>query len=211
MRLKMKEIKAALESLIMQTFASVSTDKGILSWDGDEELPEVGARVYSLDEEGNEISVEDGEYRIEGDMVIVVEDGKVVEIRDEKVDAPEEPAEAPAEEPAEEPADAPAEEPVGEPDGEPIEGAAEEPKDEPAAEEPSEEQVDEKDARIAELEGIIAERDARIAELEARVAELEAKPAAEPAEEEFKRVNKIEVTGDKKLDTLSRIVNAKWQ
>ena len=50
----------------------------------------------------------------------------------------------------------------------------------------------------------IAEKDARIAELEARIAELENKPAAEPATEEFAKVNKVFKTGDEKLDNLAR-------
>ena len=45
--------------------------------------------------------------------------------------------------------------------------------------------------------------------LKERIAELENKPAAEPAEEAFNRVNKIEKTGDKKIDRLIDIVNAK--
>lgn len=78
----------------------------------------------------------------------------------------------------------------------------EQPEQEPE-EQPEEQQLDEeteaqlaeKDARIAELEGIVADRDARIAELEAENEELKAKLAesdARSAEEELKmsKVNK---------------------
>ena len=194
MNTKLNKIKLALQKLIAESFASVSTDKGILSWDGENELPAVGDAVYSLDEEGNQIAVEDGEYVTET-VIIVVVDGKVAEIRD-RVENPEneEPAE-PAEEevPAEEPADNP----------ENIEGEAEE-----EVEAPAEAEADPRDERIAQLEAELAEREARIAELEARSAELENKPAAESAEEEFKSQNKIEKTGNRKLDNLARILNA---
>ena len=60
---------------------------------------------------------------------------------------------------------------------------------------------DENLARIAELE-------TELANAKTRIEELEAQPAAPSATEEFERVNKIEKTGNRGLDNLTRILNA---
>lgn len=203
---KLNKIKEMLQSMLMQ-FSQLSTDKGLISWVGDEELPAVGDSIVVIDEEGNEVKAESGEYRAENGKVIIIEDGNVIEIREEEkpVEEPQEepkPEEEPAEEPSEEPQEEPAEEP--EPKNEP------EPQEEPA-EEPSEPEVDERDARIAELEARVAELEAENDELRARIKELEEKPAADPASEEFEKINKIEKPKDKKLGRLYDIVNAKEQ
>jgi hypothetical protein len=152
---KLKKIKAVLRNLLVE-MGEVSTDKGILVWDGDEDI-KVGDAVKGIDEEGNDIEVADGEYTTEEGKVIVVAEGKVTEIK--------EPEEMPAEEPTEE------EKPV-EAEGEPNE-------------EPTEPVEDEKDAKIKALEEEIASKDKEIEELKAKIAELENEPAAKPAEEEF--------------------------
>ena len=152
---KLKKIKAVLRSLLVE-MGEVSTDKGILIWDGDEDI-KVGDAVKGVDEEGNDIEVADGEYTTEDKKVIVVAEGKVTEIK--------EPEEMPAEEPTEE------EKPV-EAEGEPNE-------------EPTEPVEDEKDAKIKVVEEEIKAMDAEIEELKAKIAELENEPAAKPAEEEF--------------------------
>lgn len=203
---KLSKIKEALQTMLMQ-FSQLSTDKGLISWVGDEELPAVGDSIVVIDEEGNEVKAESGEYRAENGKVIIIEDGNVIEIREEEkpVEEPQEepkPEEEPSEEPSEEPQEEPAEEP--EPENEP------EPQEEPA-EEPSEPEVDERDARIAELEARVAELEAENDELRARIKELEEKPAADPASEEFEKINKIEKPKDKKLGRLYDIVNAKEQ
>lgn len=79
--------------------ASISTDKGELTYDG--EL-EVGKEVY-VEKDGEYVAAEDGEYATE-EKVIVVADGKISEIKDKeeepKEDEPvvEEPAQLSAEE-----------------------------------------------------------------------------------------------------------------
>lgn len=79
---------------------NVTTDKGVLAWDSDEELA-VGDSVYIEDEEGNRNPVEDGEYRTE-DKVIVVEKSVVTEVRDLETEPEAEPeAETAAEQEAE--------------------------------------------------------------------------------------------------------------
>lgn len=99
---KLKRFKAALLKALAE-FANVTTDKGILAWDGDEDL-KVGDAVYIEDEEGNRTPAEDGDYKTDDNKTIVVADGKVSEIRDPEVDvdAPEAAEEEVTEEAAEE-------------------------------------------------------------------------------------------------------------
>ena len=106
-KMKLSKIKSLLQAALMQ-FGRLSTDKGLISYASDNELPEVGESIYLVDEEGNETPAEDGEYTLEDSTVIVVAEGKVSEIRE-----PEKEADAPAEEPVEaedDPEEAPAEE-----------------------------------------------------------------------------------------------------
>ena len=182
-KMKVEKLKSALKKLLVE-MAKVSTDKGLLSYESEKELPEVGENIYLVDQEGNEEVAADGEYRTDEKMVIVVKDGKVEEIRAEE--------EKPAEEPVEMPVDEKLEvvEPV-----------------EPAP-------VDEKINSIPEpeknpLEEKITALEARLAAIEARLAALEAEPAVDSAEETFKRVNSFKKTGDEKLDRLNAILTAK--
>ena len=181
--MKVEKLKSALKKLLVE-MAKVSTDKGLLSYESEKELPEIGENIYLVDQEGNEEVAADGEYRTDDKMVIVVKDGKVEEIRAEE--------EKPVEEPMEKPVDEKLEvvEPV-----------------EPAP-------VDEKINSIPEpeknpLEEKITALEARLAAIEARLAALEAEPAVPSAEETFKRVNSFKKTGDEKLDRLNAILTAK--
>ena len=89
---KINRFKAALTKLLA-VFGNVSTDKGVLAWDGEEDL-KAGDAVYIEDEEGNRTPAEDGDYVTSDAKTIVVEDGKVAEIKDPEAEvAPEEPAE----------------------------------------------------------------------------------------------------------------------
>ena len=66
----------------LASFASVTTDKGVIAWDGDEDL-KAGDRVYIEDEDGERTPAADGDYTTEDGKVITVVDGVVVtEIRD---------------------------------------------------------------------------------------------------------------------------------
>ena len=62
-------------------FATVTTDKGVLAWDGDEDL-KAGDRVYIEDADGERTEAADGDYTTGDGKVIVVADGAVAEIRD---------------------------------------------------------------------------------------------------------------------------------
>lgn len=66
---------------MLAEFATVTTDKGVLAWDGDEDL-KAGDRVYIEDADGNRAEAADGDYKTEDGKIIVVADGAVAEIRD---------------------------------------------------------------------------------------------------------------------------------
>lgn len=77
---KFSRFKAALAKVLAE-FGSITTDKGILTWDGDEDI-KVGDSVYIEDAMGSLIVAEDGEYTTADNKVIVVAEGKVAEIKD---------------------------------------------------------------------------------------------------------------------------------
>ena len=171
--MKKSKIKEALAKLIAETFERVTTDKGILALDGSLEELEVGMGVMLVNEEGEEVAAEDGDYTLEDGRILRIEDGKIVEII------------VPAEEvPAEEPEEAPAEEPVAE-------EAAEE--EEPEVENPTNEGEETETEAVVELRKEVNELYELVHRLEERIAELEKKPAAEPAQEEFKKTKKTEL------------------
>lgn len=160
---KLTKIKEVLKSLLVE-FGEVSTDKGLIIWDTDEEL-KIGDAVHTIDENGNDIELEDGTYTTEDKKQIVVKGGIVEDIIDDE---------------AEVSTDVPTED---EPKEEEQENADEEPMEEPT-EEPKEDEVEDKDAIIEELK-------ARIAELEKENEELKAKldeSAAPSAEEAFEHL-----------------------
>ena len=188
-KMKLSKIKSLLQTALMQ-FGRLSTDKGLISYESDNELPEVGESIYLVDEEDNETLAEDGEYALEDGTVIVVAEGKVSEVREPEKE----------EEPAEEPVEA---------EDDPEESAEETPAETPAEEEPaSTSEIDALKERIKNLEAEIARLEEENGALKERIAELESKPAAEPATEEFEKQTKVEKTGNKKLDRLSAILNA---
>ena len=100
---KINRFKAALAKLLA-VFGNVTTDKGVLAWDGDEDLKE-GDAVFIEDQEGNRTDAPDGDYITSDNKTIVVVDGKVSEIKDPEAEVA--PEDAPAEE--EEKKDAPEE------------------------------------------------------------------------------------------------------
>ena len=88
MNTKLAKLRAGLARLLAQ-FGAVTTDRGVLVWDGDDDLAE-GVAVFVEDEEGNRSAAEDGEYVTADNKTIVVVDGKVAEIRDPEAEvAPE--------------------------------------------------------------------------------------------------------------------------
>ena len=79
----MGKAKKMLQTLarLLQGFGNVTTDRGVISWDGDEDL-KAGDSVFVEDSEGNRTPAEDGDYKTDDNKVIVVVDGKVAEIKD---------------------------------------------------------------------------------------------------------------------------------
>lgn len=77
---KLSRLKAALAKAFAE-FGNITTDKGVLAWDGDDDL-KAGDSVYIEDAEGNRTPAEDGDYKTEDGKVIKVVDGKVASITD---------------------------------------------------------------------------------------------------------------------------------
>lgn len=78
---KINKILAAFAKVLEQAFGNVSTDKGIIAWDGDEDL-KVGDKVYLENENGERSDLADGDYTTGDGKVIVVAGGEVTEIKD---------------------------------------------------------------------------------------------------------------------------------
>lgn len=83
---KLEKLRATLRSLLTSAkepakMGSVTTDKGVVVWDGDEDL-KAGDRVQIEDSEGNRTDAADGDYTTGDGKVIVVVSGEVSEIRD---------------------------------------------------------------------------------------------------------------------------------
>ena len=83
-KMKKKGLLARLAKALVE-LGNVTTDKGVLAWDGDEDL-KAGDAVFIEDADGNRTAAEDGEYTTEDGKVIVVADGKVSEIRDREAE-----------------------------------------------------------------------------------------------------------------------------
>lgn len=97
MAIDFKKMKRTLAKIVAK-FEQVTTDKGVLTCEG--EL-EVGKDVYVLTEEGEIMDAAEGEYLAEDGRTIVVAEGKVTEIREKAEEPVEEPVEAAEEDPTE--------------------------------------------------------------------------------------------------------------
>ncbi len=235
---KLKGLLARLAKAIVN-LGNITTDKGVLSWDGDEDL-KAGDAVYIEDQDGNRTPAADGDYKTEDGKTIVVENGTVSEIRDPEAEV------APAQEDNakmvqtdkgvlswdnededlkegdavyvtdEEGNRQPA------PDGDyttedgkvitVVDGKVASITD-PAAEVSEEGAAQEELAALRNenetLSARVAELTAQVDELTAQVAKMQATPAAKPAHEDFNEQNPGTKTGVKGLDNISRIMGAK--
>lgn len=173
-KMKINKIKEMLRKLIVEVeCGTIATDKGIIAWDGDEDLKE-GDKVYTITEENEEQKIEDGDYTTEDGKIIVVVDSTVAEIKDAESEvAPTEEEEMPQENAEEAPT------------------SEEEPSVE---EEPSQ---DDKDALIEELRAKIEELEAKVAELTEENNKLKEESAAENADEAFEKIEKADSKADK--------------
>lgn len=171
-----------------EKFGAVTTDRGPLEWDGEDDLKE-GDRVYLVDEEGNRTAAPDGEYIAEGKIIVVV-DGAVAEIRD--------------------PEEIPAVIPEDEGDAEP-EVLAEAEDETPAAEDESEPDYkalyEEAVIRIAELEAALAVAQDAAESAEAEMEKMRKAPAAKPAHEEVRASEQPRKTGNKNIDRVAELLS----
>ena len=170
------KLKKALLSL-----KEVSTKEGITLITDDDTF-EVGMEVFVDGEDGLE-PAKDGDYTV-NDNIVTVEGGKIVSIVEPPIEQPTE----------EEVVEEVVEEPVTE---EVVEEVVAAPVNEETTEEVTEEvtEVEDKDEKISELEGIIEEQKTLIETLKAENEDLKKKleePAAELAEEEFKNQKPVE-------------------
>ena len=158
---KMSKIKEMIKSILVQ-LGEVTTDKGILTYDG-----ELAKGVEVKNEDGSKPA--DGEYKIDDDKYIVVKDGFVEEIKEvEETMAEEKPKEDKPkadEKPQEKPAD-------------------EKPKDDGEAK-PNE--VEELKKLVDEHTALLTELSDRLKALEDLVKELNETPAVEPIEQEYSK------------------------
>ncbi len=76
-----KKFATALAKMLAK-FASITTDKGVLVWDTEDDL-KAGDSVYVQGEDGTRVKAEDGNYKTDDGKVIKVVDGKVAEIVDD--------------------------------------------------------------------------------------------------------------------------------
>ena len=88
---KINRFKAALAKLLA-AFGNVTTDRGVLAWDGEDDL-KAGDPVFIEDADGNRETAPDGDYITADNKTIVVADGKVSEIRDPEAEVAPESAE----------------------------------------------------------------------------------------------------------------------
>ena len=79
-----KKFATALAKMLAK-FASITTDKGVLVWDTEDDL-KAGDSVYVQSEDGTRVKAEDGDYKTDDGKTIVVKDGKVSEIKDPKAE-----------------------------------------------------------------------------------------------------------------------------
>ena len=195
---KLSVIKAKLAAILAQ-MSVVKTDKAVLEYDG-EDL-KAGMGVYVSNENNERTPAEDGEYTTEDGKIIVVKDGKVESITDPiaEVDgADEEPVE---EIPVEE---VPVEEPKAEELEEPVEEEPKETTEDAIAK--IREEIDELYKLVDSILDKIGEtRD----EADARFKKLEQMSAAKPAEEVLEGSTEIKLTATsdkraKRLEEMSK-------
>ncbi len=235
---KFKRIAAALAKALAQ-LGSVTTDKGVLSWDGGEDL-KAGDAIYIESEDGERTPAEDGDYKTEEGRVIRVAEGKVAEIADvEEAEAPEQELASVATDKGEliydgELAEGAAVQVAGEngenapaPDGEYLaedgrvivvkDGKVAEIREPETEVEQAEEEAPEGNEEIEALKAELADLKARFEELEGVVAQqaaviekLAKAPKSAPAHEEFKRQSAGEVrSADPHAKSLMNIINAR--
>ena len=95
---KMAKFKGLMGRILRAVleFGNVTTDKGVLAWDGEEDL-KAGDAVYLVDENGERSTPEDGVYTTADGKTITVTGGKVASIDDAAAEVAPTDGEKPAE------------------------------------------------------------------------------------------------------------------
>lgn len=175
----------------------LKTDKAVLEYEGDELT--AGINVYITNEDDERVAPEDGDYATEDGKVITVKDGKVDTIveKEDEIEADDAAdVDVVAEEVAEE---------------EVVEEVVEEPKEEAVEEEVKAEEPETRDEEIAKLreeinelyklvDSILEKIGETRKEADERFTKLEQMSAAKPASEEFEAVKEVKKSGNSKLD-----------
>lgn len=165
---------------LIQCISEISTDKGVLVIDSD---LAVGVEAFVTDAEtGDLVLAPAGEYTADGKTITINQQGVIEAITENTEqepieDNPTEPEQEPVEaeqEPEQEPQPEPEQEPQPEPEQEPEQEPQPEPEQEPA------EDVDALKAQIEDLTKQLEEKDAKIAELQAQIDEYKAKEQVTP-------------------------------
>ena len=181
----MKKLKAIFTALaaILVTMGKVATDKGILSYDGDEDL-KAGDAVKLDQEDGSQIDAPDDIY--------TTDDGKKITVKDGKVESIEDPAAEVAPEELEK-------------EKQTVQAAEQQPEDKGLEERVS--ALEGAFKKFADYFGIIV---LEMKKSNAKLVELGKQPAATPATKDVPEVPaKFAKTGDKKLDKLAEIMASK--
>lgn len=171
-------IKGLFKKFLVK-LASVTTDKGILVWDGEEDL-KVGDAVMIEGENGEGAEAPEGDYKLEDGTIIKVAEGKVAEIIAPEADTEEE---------------TPAEEEMAE-------------KEAPAEEQETPDYKAEIEALKAEIEALKAEIEAikeGATKMSAEIEKFAKAPAVAPAHDEFR----TEQTPEKGASLAARIAAAR--
>jgi hypothetical protein len=171
-------IKNKLAKILAQ-FRSLTTDKGVISWEGDKDL-EVGDSVFVETEDGERTPAADGDYALEDGVIVRVENGNVTEIVEPDAEADTQTEELSAEVEAEDtPEDAP-------------------------QPEPEEDRLAALEERYAALEEIVAQLREVNQTMSEQLSALEQKPMALPAQEQLRATPSITPTGNRRTDGLLR-------
>lgn len=165
-------IKTKLAKILAQ-FRSLTTDKGVISWEGENDL-EVGDSVFVESEDGERTPVEDGDYILEDGVIVRVEGGKAVEIIDPNTDVDAEPEDQPAEQEAETPPES----------------------------EPEDDRIQALEDRVKALEDALKKLLEDNQTMAEQLRAIEQKPLAQPASEQFRSAPNIQPTGNKRTDGL---------
>ena len=185
---KIEKFKAALAKALAVAFGQITTDKGIIEWDGEEDL-KIGDEVFTPGEDGERVRPEDGDYTVEDGKVIRIADGRVEDIIDPEAEV------APAETETE------AEEEVPNPDTPGEESA-------PDAVEELRKEVNELYDLVDKLIKAVGLNREDMKAVMAEVKRIKAAPAAKSAHDEFRRAYKPETT-DRKVEKAAAIAGAR--